>query len=273
MSETGVAQQMRASAPIASVNGVPLHGADVVPDAAELRQRACTELLRQAAQRAGLLPVGDVAATDGTISAAAAAAIERLIDRAVAVPEPTEEACRRHYAAHPERYGAGERLRLRHVLFAVTPGVDVNALRKRAEALLVSLRCAEPGSDAFAEAAREWSNCPSAAQEAGRAGELGWMSREDCAPEFAREVFSRETGAHVGVLPQLVHSRFGLHVVEVQARESGEAAAFEEVRAAVAGGLRNQAFVTALRQYLRVLAGAAVLEHVDIESAESPLLQ
>ena len=257
--------------PAASINGVPLHGADAVPGAAELRQRACTELLRHAAQRAGMLPVGDVPSTDGAISAAAAAAIERLIDREVAVREPSEEACRRHYAAHPESYGAGERLRLRHVLFAVTPGVDVNALRKRAEALLVSLRCADPASDTFAEAARQWSNCPSAAQDGGQAGELGWMSREDCAPEFAREVFSRDSGAHVGVLPQLVRSRFGLHIVEVEARESGEAMPFEEVRAAVASGLRNQAFVTALRQYLRRLAGAAALENIDLDSTASPV--
>ncbi len=259
--------------PVASVNGVPLHGADAAPEATELRQRACTELLRQAAQRAGLLPVGDVPATDGTISASAAAAIERLIERDVVAPEPAEEACRRHYAAHPERYGAGERLRLRHVLFAVTPGVDVNALRKRAEALLVSLRCADPSSGAFAEAARQWSNCPSAGQDAEKAGELGWMSREDCAPEFAREVFSRESGAHVGVLPQLVHSRFGLHVVEVMARETGATAPFEDVREAVAARLRNQAFVTALRQYLQLLAGSAALENVDLESAATPLVQ
>lgn len=263
----------RESVLVASVNGVPLHGAGAVPEATELRQRACTELLRQAAQRAGLLPVGDIPATDGTISAAAAAAIEQLIDREVAVPEPSEEACRRHYAAHPESYGAGERLRLRHVLFAVTPGVDVNALRKRAEALLVSLRCADPSSDAFAEAARQWSNCPSAGQDGGKAGELGWMSREDCAPEFARDVFSRESGAHVGVLPQLVHSRFGLHVVEVQARETGTPAAFEDRREAVAARLRNQAFVTALRQYMRLLAGSAVLENVDLDSVAAPQLQ
>ena len=259
------------SLPIARINGVALNapGETLSPEA--LRQRACTELLRQAAQRAGMLPVGDVPSTDGAISAAAAAAIERLIDREIAVPEPSEEACRRHYAAHPESCGARERLRLRHVLFAVTPGVDVNALRKRAEALLVSLRCADPASDTFAEAARQWSNCPSAAQDGGQAGELGWMSRDDCAPEFAREVFSRESGAHVGVLPQLVRSRFGLHIVEVEARESGEAVPFEEVRAAVASGLRNQAFVTALRQYLRLLAGAAALENIDFDSTASPV--
>ena len=70
-----------------------------------------------------------------------------------------------------------------------------------------------------------------------------------------------------------MHSRFGLHIVEVQARESGEAVPFEEVRAAVAGGLRNQAFVTALRQYLRLLAGAAVLDNVDLDWAPSARVQ
>jgi hypothetical protein len=39
-----------------------------------------------------------------------------------------------------------------------------------------------------------------------------------CAPEFAREIFGKP---EVGVLPRLVHSRFGLHVVEVLAREPG----------------------------------------------------
>ncbi|HEV2219445.1 MAG TPA: peptidylprolyl isomerase [Casimicrobiaceae bacterium] len=270
---TGTATTTCDSALVASVNGVPLHGAGAMPEATELRQRTCTELLRQAAQRAGMLPIDDVPATDGIISAAAAAAIERLVDREVRVTEPSDEACRRHYAAHPERYGARERLRLRHVLFAVTPGVDVNALRKRAEALLVSLRCADPASDAFAEAARQWSNCPSARQGGGKAGELGWMSLEECSPDFAREVFSRDRGARVGVLPQLVRSRSGLHIVEVQARASNAATPYEGVRESVASCLRNRDFVTALRQYLRLLADAAMLENIDLDATASPVLQ
>ena len=50
-------------------------------------------------------------------------------------------------------------------------------------------------------------------------------------------------------------------------------AAFEDVRASVALVLRQQAWVNALRQYLQVLAGAASLEGVDIEGAETPLVQ
>jgi len=77
----------------------------------------------------------------------------------------------------------------------------------------------------------------------------------------------------VGVLPRLAHSRFGLHVVEVLEREPGAAQPFESVRAAVALSLRRQAYVTALRQYLQVLAGEATLEGVDLEAAGTPLVR
>jgi peptidyl-prolyl cis-trans isomerase C len=215
-----------------------------------------TELLRLAAIREGLLDAGDPPAAQGVISEAASRAIEALLDRAIRVPEPSEEACRRHHAAHAARYTRGERVALRHVLFAVTPGVDVVALRKRAEACLLDVRCHDgTGADRFAQSACELSNCPSGAQ----GGDLGWLEASDCAPEFAREVFGHP---EVGVLPRLVHSRFGLHVVEVLQREPGEALPFEAVRGAVEASLRQQAYATALRQYLQLLGGA-----------ETPLVQ
>ena len=110
------------------------------------------------------------------------------------------------------------------------------------------------------------SNCPSGAE----GGDLGWLCAADCAPEFARELFGR---AEVGVLPRLVHSRFGLHVVEVLAREPGVAQSFEAVRGAVAMSLRQLAYVTALRQYLQLLAGEAEVEGVDLDAADTPLVQ
>lgn len=255
-----------AVAGVACVNGVALHRAGETLPAEELRQRACTELLRQAAQRAGLLDAADAACADGVPSAAAARAIEALVDRALAVPEPGDDDCRRHHAANPARWGAGERLHARHVLFAVTPGVDVVLLRQRAESVLLELRCADPTGDAFAEAARTLSNCPSGAA----GGDLGWIGADDCAPEFARELFGR---AEVGVLPRLVHSRFGLHVVEVLARQPGDVPPYEAVRDAVARALHRQASLTALRQWLRVLAGQARLEGVDLDGVDSPLVQ
>jgi peptidyl-prolyl cis-trans isomerase C len=252
---------------VARVNGVALHAADATLAQDELRQRACTELLRQAAQRAGRLAADDVPTPDGVISEAAASAIELLLDHSLSVPEPDEDTCRRHYAANEAAYRSGERVLARHILFAVTPGVDVVLLRKRAEATLLDVRCHDgKASDRFANAARDSSNCPSGAQ----GGDLGWLSAADCAPEFARELFGH---AEVGVLPRLVHSRFGLHVVEVLAREPGMTQSFDAVRGAVTMSLRQLAYVTALRQYLRLLAGEAEVKGVELNAADTPLVQ
>ena len=248
-----------------TVNGVVLAYPQEAASAEDLRQRACTELLRQAAIAAGLLDQDDPAPLGGATTEAASAAIEALLERELHLPEPTEEACRRHHAAHPARYAVGEKAQLRHILFAVTPGVDVNALRSRAEACLLDLRC-DTSDTRFAAVAASTSNCPSGAQ----GGELGWLSAQDCAPEFAREVLGH---AEIGVLPRLVATRFGLHVVEVLAREPGRQPAFETVRSAVAQALRQQAFATALRQYLQVLAGQARIEGVVLDATDSPLVQ
>lgn len=253
---------------IARVNGVALNAAETLLSDEELRQRACSELLRQAAIAQGLLPASDAPGTDGVLSEDATSAIEALLEQSLAIPEPSEEACRRHHAAHLATYSTGERVNVRHILFAVTQGVDVVALRNRAETTLLDVRCHDgsQADEAFAKAAATLSNCPSGAE----GGNLGWLTAQDCAPEFARELFGH---AEVGVLPRLVHSRFGLHVVEVLQREPGQEQAFEAVRGAVAMSLRQNTYVTALRQYLSLLAGEARIEGVDLEAADTPLVQ
>ena len=255
----------------ARINGVALHGTSESLALEELRQRACAELLRQAAIQAGLLVATDAARGDGVASEAASLAIDALLERELHLPEPSDDACQRHFAAHPARYRSGERVQVRHILFAVTRGMDVVALRNRAETCLLDVRChdgkARGGAgDGFAKSARELSNCPSGEQ----GGALGWLTPTDCAPEFARELFGH---VEVGVLPRLVHSRFGLHVVEVLEREGGVAQSYESVRGAVAMALRQQTYVTAIRQYLQVLAGKASVEGVDLDAAATPLVQ
>ncbi len=252
----------------ARINGVVLTSAGENLSPEELRQRACTELLRQAAQRAGLLEQDDAPTSDGVISEAAARAIDALLEQALRIPVPSRETCNRHYQAHAARYRIGERVHARHILFAVTPGVDVVALRKRAEAALLEVRCHDGSAEekGFAKTARDLSNCPSGAQ----GGDLGWLEEGDCAPEFARELFGH---IEVGVLPRLVHSRFGLHVVEVLERDPGKQQSFEAVRGAVAAALHQQSYVTALRQYLQLLGGEAAVEGVDLDAAATPLVQ
>ena len=263
---------MESSAPtmekIASINAVALHAASETLSADELRQRACTELLRQAAIAKGLLAHTDQPSDDGVLSEQASSAIEALLDQSLAIPEPQEDACRRYHAAHQAHYSTGERVNVRHILFAVTQGVDVVALRNRAETTLLGVRChdGKNADDAFAQSAKTLSNCPSGAE----GGMLGWLKADDCAPEFAKELFGHK---EVGVLPRLVHSRFGLHVVEVLAREPGAPQAFESVSGAVTMALKQKTYVTALRQYISVLAAEATIDGVDLDEAASPLVQ
>ena len=45
------------------------------------------------------------------------------------------------------------------------------------------------------------------------------------------------------------------------------------MRGAVGMSLQQKAFVSALQQYLRILAGAALVEGVALEAADTPLVQ
>lgn len=253
---------------IARVNGVALNTEKETLSDDDLRQRAYSELLRQAAIAKGLISGRDVPSSDGVLSEDATTAIEALLEESLTIPEPSDEACRRHHTAHQAIYSTGERVNVRHILFAVTQGVDVVALRNRAETTLLDVRChdGKNSDDAFVKAAGKLSNCPSGAE----GGSLGWLTPSDCAPEFAKELFGH---AEVGVLPRLVHSRFGLHVVEVLARQPGLEQPYEAVRGAVAMSLRQKSYVTALRQYLSLLAGEATIVGVAIEAADTPLVQ
>lgn len=229
-----------------AVNGI------AVADAAE----AVRQLLMHRAVQVGLCHAGaDACVAD--------AAIEELLDREVPTPEPTETECRRYYAAHTADYRSGDLVFARHILFAVTPGTPLELLRSKAEATLHEVRV---HPDRFAALARERSNCPS-----GRlGGELGQLARGESVPEFEREVFGHK---HPGVLPRLVSTRYGFHVVMIDFRVEGCELPYEQVRERVATDLASRVAEQALRQYVAVLAGRAQLAGVDLGAPASPLVQ
>ena len=73
--------------------------------------------------------------------------------------------------------------------------------------------------------------------------------------------------------PRLVHSRFGFHVMEVLERDPGRQLSFEEAQARIASLLAQQSRARALHQYIRVMAGRAQVEGIELEAADSPLVQ
>ena len=257
--------------PEVRINGRRLH---IGPgeDLETVRERAWGEVLRQEAVRQGLLidVAGDLAGDLApTLSAEQQQVIEDMLEAAVQTPEPTPEACARYYEAHKPRFTHGQQAQLRHILFAVTPGVPVQALAQRAEAALLELTHKDAPAGRFAQLAAELSNCPSGAL----GGDLGWIGPQDCAPELAQFLFMQEGGIANGLQPRLVHSRFGLHIVDVLAQRPGQLAPLAQVQGRIAGELTLQSRATALRQYMLLLVGQARVEGIDLEGADTPLVQ
>lgn len=235
-----------------TVNGVAVDPADwPTPQLA-----AVHELLRQRAQELGFV-------ADGAGDAATERAIERTLAEEVPVPEPTDEECRRWYDANARRFRSGDLVCARHILFQVTPGAPVPAIRGLAEAMLHEVQ-ANPAL--FAERAREHSNCPSGAN----GGNLGQLQRGETLPEFEKAIFDDTS---IGVLPRLVTTRHGFHIISVDQRIEGKQLPYELVRDDVAAELRRSSEARALSQYVRVLAGQADIEGVELDAAASPLVQ
>ncbi len=170
--------------------------------------------------------------------------IERLLEQEVPAAEPTDEDCRRWYEQNPRRFTAGELVEASHILFAITPRVPPERLRAKAAEVHAK---ASRDPAAFAKLAAEYSNCPSAAQ----GGALGQLGRGDSVPEFEKAVLEGEL---VGVLPDLVATRFGFHVVLVARRIPGRLLPFEEAREQVRAYLGQRATERALGEYVRGLA-------------------
>ena len=253
----------------ASINGIALHEPGEALDPEALRERAYAELLRQRAVHQGLLPRVNVLVAPA-LDEAERHVIETMTDNEVTCPEPTVDECRRYYEANKAHFIVGQALHVRHILFAVTPGVNVHALTQRAESALLDLIRKDVSSGRFEQLAAELSNCPSSAE----GGDLGWVAPEDCAPELANELFYQtDSRWGMGVHPRLVHTRFGLHIIEVLSRRKGTLPPYEDVALSIHQRLQHQSRATALRQYMRLLVGQARVEGIELEGADSPLVQ
>ena len=250
-----------------TVNGVPIPDDLVAAEAANHQDcasprcaAACAlairELLLQRARETG------IACSEDTEEAETDAAIERLLDREAPVPQPTESECRRFYDQHAERFLVGELVEASHILFAVRPDAPVAAIRGQAESTLKKV-LAEP--QRFGELAARFSNCPSGAQ----GGNLGQIQRGLTVPELESAIF----GEAEGVLPHLVNTRYGFHIVRIERRIRGKRVPFEAVQAQIGLSLVASVRTKAAEQYVRLLASKATITGIDLGAATSTLVQ
>jgi peptidyl-prolyl cis-trans isomerase C len=214
------------------------------------------ELLRQETARLGLQDAVQPSGGEAVEEACIRVLLEQEIENRV----PTEDDCRRYYAQNPERFHAPDRIRVRHILLGAAAD-DVSgrfAAREQAEKLIAELKT-QP--HLFADFAMRHSDCPSKDE----GGELGWLERGQTTPEFDRQVFRLRAG--LAAFP--VESRWGYHVVSVDAIESGEELAFDQVRQRISDYLELQVRQRELQQYLQGLQERYEVRGLDAIEAEA----
>ncbi|MFC3282037.1 peptidylprolyl isomerase [Litchfieldella rifensis] len=221
-----------------------------------VRALVVRELLRQRAAELGLDVTGEEE-TDLVIAT--------LLEEELDVPEPSDDDCRRFYAAAPTRFSEPGRVRVRHVLLAAAPDdAEARDAQYRLGQELIEALTAAPGR--FTEFAQRHSACPSRDE----GGELGWLAPGQTVAELDRALQHLPEGLHERPLA----SRYGWHVVVIDERREGHALPFERVAERVRHTLREQATRRVLRHYLLALESRTGVDGIALDDeSDSSLMQ
>jgi len=129
------------------------------------------------------------------------------------------------HALYEERsglYNVPEKIRARHILFAVPAGADEAAVEKvktEAEQALAGLRA---GAD-FAALASQRSDDPGSKSQG---GDLGFFGRGQMVPPFDEAAFALQ---EPGQLSDLVRTTYGFHIIRLEERQPATSRSYDEV--------------------------------------------
>lgn len=225
---------------------------------AAARALAVRTLILQEAKRRGLSP-DPMELAPGLWETEEEAIIRQVLDEAVEAEAPTPQAVRAAYEASPERHRSPALFEAAHILFAARPDdvVARKVAKDQADAVLAKIK-AEP--KAFDALARDHSACSSRAN----GGRLGQISAGDTVAEFEGALLSLAQGE---IADEPVESRYGFHIIRLDARADGEILPFEAVETALRSALEKAAWVRASRAFVDALAEQASVTGITLKAA------
>ncbi|MCB2136023.1 MAG: peptidylprolyl isomerase [Rhodobacteraceae bacterium] len=214
-------------------------------------------LLLQEARRRGLTPQPQ---HDNAWTETEEEALIRQLLEVALVPElPGDEALRAIYDADPGRWRAPRLYEAAHILFAAAPGdSEARARAKEATAVARAELARNPAS--FDHLARSLSACSS--RDAG--GRLGQISAGDTVPEFESALDCLEEGQ---IAPTPVETRYGFHIIRLDARAEGAVLPFEAVAGRLREAAAKRAWADAARRFTATLAAEASVTGIDLVAA------
>jgi peptidyl-prolyl cis-trans isomerase C len=238
------------------------HPAQSPPMAFQAAARAIIvrTLLLEEAKRDGIIAVPEFVAP-GKRELDDEASIRALIEARIPIVEPDESQCRAFYDADPSRFRSTDLFEASHILFLAHPH-DAKAYAEaiaRAEEIIAELSRSPWRFEAIA---RERSECDSRAN----GGRLGQIVRGETVAEFELALQVLEEGQ---IAPTPIQSRFGAHVLKLDARATGEVLPFEYVRERISDYLAEQQWRRDAAAYIKRLVSQAQIEGVDMSPENS----
>lgn len=225
---------------------------------AAARALAVRTMLLQEARRRCLAPL-PVEIAPGQWETDDEALVRQLLDAAVIPASPSDQAVRAAYDAAPGRFRSPALYEAAHILFAAAPD-DIFARKvARDQAMAVLARIlAEPKT--FDGLARDHSACSSKAN----GGRLGQISAGDTVAEFEAALDALAEGA---IAHEPVETRYGFHIVRLDARADGAVLPFEAVEPGLRAALEKSEWVRASRAFVDQLAAQAEVTGILLRAA------
>jgi peptidyl-prolyl cis-trans isomerase C len=258
-----------------SVNGVAIKEANVMAEAQQhpakspgeallLAARALVirELLLQEAKRLGIQ--AEPKAGDGnSVETVDDALIRQLMDQEIVSPVSDEEIRRRYYELHKHRFKSETIYEARHILLTNRKENGQPKNDTLAKTLIQEL-IKKP--HLFKQMAQEYSDCSSKKE----GGNLGQLTTGSTVPEFETVLEKMQAGQ---IWPEPVQSRFGQHIIYLVNKIPGEVLPFDYVEEKIGAWLEASSWSKGVSQYIRILSGNAKITGIDLEGANSPLVQ
>ncbi|GAM01843.1 peptidylprolyl isomerase [Sphingomonas parapaucimobilis] len=225
---------------------------------------ATKALLLHRARELGLVAMPEVDAR-GCEETEEAALVRAVLETDVEIATPTEAECRRVYDAQSDRFRVPKLYEAGHIL--IEPRSASDACWRDAEdaARALATKLAK-GEISFAEAARDYSSCSSAAL----GGLLGQMRCGDLVAEVEEPLLALQSGT---VASAPVRSRFGWHILKLERCVEAGILPFEVVEPGIRLHLESRAWLAAGARYVSGLAEAAAAKGIALTLAYGEVRQ
>ncbi len=255
------------------VNGTTLSAADIAAEAQNhhapkgkpglawrkaARALAVRQLMLEEAAELGLETQPRELAP-GQVETDEEAMIRGLMEQSVTPGAIVEADLRAAYDRNPGAYRGPSLYQAAHILYAAKPG-DKSAraaARSRADMTLEALR-KTPGK--FAAIAGRESEC--ASRDMG--GELGQLTGSDVVPEFAAVL---QVAAPGQLHDEVVETRYGMHILRLDARAEGDILPFESVHERLREAAEKAGWTRAAQAFVAGLLGRAEITGMDMHIA------